>query len=95
MQECLSLLHYMVSHQEHPWKLLAKIFLRRRSKSKSDDLTALLSHYLATHVSSPFELISSNEEHLSYYPEASKQIVVFDKYQDISAKIITGCNKLV
>ena len=25
-------------------------------------------------------------EHLSNYPEASKKIVVFDKYQDISAK---------
>ena len=37
-------------------------------------------------VSSPSELIASNEEHLSNYPEASKMIVVFDKYQDISAK---------
>ena len=27
-----------------------------------------------------------HEEHLSYYPEAIKKIVVFDKYQDISAK---------
>ena len=27
-----------------------------------------------------------HEEHLSYYPEATKKIVVFDKYQDISAK---------
>ena len=38
------------------------------------------------HVSSPSELIASNEEHLSNYPEASEKIVVFDKYQDISAK---------
>ena len=38
------------------------------------------------HVSSPFELIASNEEHLSNYFEASKKIAVFDKYQDISAK---------
>ena len=37
-------------------------------------------------MSSPFELIASKEEHLSNYPEASKKIVVFDKYQDISAK---------
>ena len=32
------------------------------------------------------ELIASNEEHLSNYPETSKKIIVFDKYQDISAK---------
>ena len=38
------------------------------------------------HVSSPFELIALNEEHLSNYPEISKKIVFFDKYQDISAK---------
>ena len=38
------------------------------------------------HVSSPSELIASKEEHLSNYPEASKKSVVFDKYQDISAK---------
>ena len=38
------------------------------------------------HVSSPSELIASNGEHLSNYPEASEKIVVFDKYQDISAK---------
>ena len=38
------------------------------------------------HVGSPSELIASNEEHLSNYPEASKKFVVFDKYQDISAK---------
>ena len=38
------------------------------------------------HFSSPSELIASNKEHLSNYPEASKKIVVFDKYQDISVK---------
>ena len=27
-----------------------------------------------------------HKEHLSYYPEATKKIVVFDKYQDIAAK---------
>ena len=37
-------------------------------------------------VSSPSELIASKEEHLSNYPEACKKIVVFDKYQDVSAK---------
>ena len=38
------------------------------------------------HVGCPSELIASNEEHLSNNPEASKKFVVFDKYQDISAK---------
>ena len=38
------------------------------------------------HVSSPSELIASNEEHLNNYLEASKKIVFFDKYQYISAE---------
>ena len=38
------------------------------------------------HVSSSSELIASNYEHLSNYPEASKKIVAFNKYQDISTK---------
>ena len=38
------------------------------------------------HVSSPSELIASNKEHLSNYPEASKKTVVLNKYQYISAK---------
>ena len=39
-----------------------------------------------SHVISLFELIASNEEHLSNYFEASKKSVFFDKYQDIPAK---------
>ena len=46
----------------------------------------LFYHIIWPHVSSPSELIASNEEHLSNYPEASKKSVVFDKYQDISGK---------
>ena len=38
------------------------------------------------HVSNPSELIASSEDFLSNYPEASKKIVVYDKYQDICAK---------
>ena len=38
------------------------------------------------HDRSSSELIASNEEHLSNYPETSKKIIVFDKYQYISAK---------
>ena len=36
------------------------------------------------HDRSSSELIASNKEHLSYYPETSKKIVAFNKYQDIS-----------
>ena len=63
----------MVRHQEYPWNLLAKLFSQRRRE-------------ILPHVSSSSELIASNEQHLSNYPVASKKIVVFDKYQDISAK---------
>ena len=35
---------YMVSNQEHPCILLAKIFSQRRRKFESDGLIALLSH---------------------------------------------------
>ena len=38
------------------------------------------------HVGCPSDFITLDEEHLSNYPEASKKIVVFDKYQDIFAK---------
>ena len=57
---------------------LAKIFSQSR-KSESD-------HSSSIALSSPCELIASNEEHLSNYPRASKKSVVFDKYQDIAAK---------
>ena len=46
----------------------------------------LLYRIIWPHVSSSFELITSNEEHLSNYHEASKKGVVFDKYHDNSAK---------
>ena len=38
------------------------------------------------HDRSSSEHIASNEDHSSNYPETSKKIVVFDKYQVISAK---------
>ena len=41
------------------------------------------------HVSSPSELIASNKEHLSNYPEISEKIVLFYKYQDMP-KTMTG-----
>ena len=46
----------------------------------------LFYHIIRPHVSSPSELIASNEEHLNNYPEVSKKIVDFDTYQDISVK---------
>ena len=46
----------------------------------------LFYHIIWPHDSSPSELIASNKEHLSNYPEASKKSVVFDKYKDTSAK---------
>ena len=74
MQQCLSLLHYMVSHQEHPWNLLAKIFSQRRRKllkwwPHSSSIT-LSGHISAVHLN-----LLHHEEHLSYYPEATKRLI--------------------
>ena len=81
MPPCLSLLHHMVSQQENPWNLVAKIFSQRRRKIR-------IAFYciIWPHVGNPSVLIASNEEHLSKYPKISKKIVVLDKYQDVSAK---------
>ena len=40
------------------------------------------------HAGSPSDLVASIKDCLSHYPDATKKSVVFDKYQDISAK---GC----
>ena len=50
------------------------------------DVSQLFYHIIWPHGGSPSELIASIEERLSKYPEATKKIVVFDKYHDISAK---------
>ena len=76
----------MVTHQEHPWNLLAKIFSQRRRKIPKVIASKLFYRIIWLHVSSPSEVIASNEEHLSNFPEASKKFDIFDKYQDISAK---------
>ena len=86
MQQCLSLLHHMVSHQEHPWNLLPKIFQQRRRKilkkwPHSSSIT-LSSHMSVVHLN----LLHHEEQHSSHYIEATMKIVVFDKYPDISAK---------
>ena len=46
----------------------------------------LFYHIFWPHGDSPTELIASIEGRLSNYPEATKKNVVFEKYQDISAK---------
>ena len=88
------LLHYMVSHQEHPLNLLAKIFSKRR-KSESDGLTALFYHIIWRHVSSPSELIASNEEHFSNHPEALRRSLSLTSIKTSLPKTMTGCDKLV
>ena len=75
MQQYLSLLPYMVSHQENPWNQLAKIFSQRRRKilkwwPHSSSIT-LSGHMSAVHLN-----LLHHEEHLSYCPEATKKIVV-------------------
>ena len=50
------------------------------------DVSQLFYHIIWPHGGSPSELIASIEELLSKYSEATKKIVVFDKYHDISAK---------
>ena len=64
---------------------------RQNIFNKEDEKTKAMASQLFyriswPHVSSPSERIASNEEHLSNNFEASKKIVIFDKYQDISAK---------
>ena len=63
----------MVSHQEHPPNLFPK-----KKKNPKVMASQLFYPIIWPHVSSPSELIASNEEHLSNYPEASKKCVVFD-----------------
>ena len=69
------------------------IFTKKKKSSKVM-ASQLFYRIIWPHVSSPSELIASNEEHLSNYPEASKKFVVFDKHKDISAKDHDRCGKL-
>ena len=39
-----------------------------------------------TYGGSPSDLIASFQDRLSHYPDGTNKIIVFDKYQDISAK---------
>ena len=50
------------------------------------DVSRVFYHTVLSHGGSPSDLIASIEERLSNYSDAIKKIVVFDKYQDISAK---------
>ena len=57
MHQCLSLLHYMVSHQVHSWNLLAKYF--QKKKNPKVVASQLFYHIILPYVSSPSELIAS------------------------------------
>ena len=50
------------------------------------DVSQLFYHMVWPHGGSPSDLIASIEERLNNYRDASKKIVVFDKYLDVSAK---------
>ena len=50
------------------------------------DVSKLFYHIIRQHVGSQSELVAYIEERLSKYPEATKKIVAFDSYQDISVK---------
>ena len=58
---------------------------KEEEKSENDGLQ-LFCRIIWSRDRSSSEPIASNDEHLSNYPEISKESVVFDKYQDISAK---------
>ena len=54
LQQCISLLHYIVSHKEHPWNLLAKVFSQRRRKIRKcwphSSSVALSGHMTGVHL---------------------------------------------
>ena len=50
------------------------------------DVSQLFYHIVWSHGGSPSDLIASIQSCLSRYRDASKKVVVFDKYHDISAK---------
>ena len=58
----------------------------KKKKNPKVMASQLFCHIIYPHDRSTSEHMASNEEHLSNYPETSKKIFVFDKYQDISAK---------
>ena len=63
----------------------SNVFTKKKKNSKVM-ASQLFYRIIWPHVSSPSERMASNEEHLSNYSEASKKIVVFEKYLEISAK---------
>ena len=50
------------------------------------DVRQLFFHIVCTYGGSPSDLIASFQDRLSHYPDGTNKIIVFDKYQDISAK---------
>ena len=77
---------FFVALYGQPRGLLAQIFSQRTKKNLKVMASQPYYGIIWPHVSSPSELIASNEEHISNNnPEASKKFVVFEKYQEISA----------
>lgn len=50
------------------------------------DVSQLFYHMVWPHGGSPSDLIASIQGNLNRYPDGIEKIVVFDKYQDVSAK---------
>ena len=51
------------------------------------DVSQLFYHIIVwSHGGSPSDLIASIQGRLSHYPDGTEKVVVFDKYNDISAK---------
>ncbi len=50
------------------------------------DVSQLFYHIVWPHGGSPADLITSIQGRLGHYPDGTEKIIVFDKYQDVSAK---------
>ncbi len=50
------------------------------------DVSQLFYHIVWSHSGSPADLIASIQGHLGHYTEGTEKIIVFYKYQDVSAK---------
>ena len=90
------MLHNMVSHQEHQWNLLAKIFSQTKKNNLKVMNSQLFYRIIWPRVSCPSEVIASNEEHLSNYPQASMRFVLsLTSIKTSLPKNMTGYGKLV
>ena len=79
----------MVSHQEHPWNLFVKIFSQG---SKSENTSQLFYRIIWPHVSSPSELVASNEVTIL---KLLRRVLSLTSIMTSLPKIMTECGKLV